>query len=143
MERFLQVCFVHHSLPLNFPSWTHDLVWCCLFDPQLEDPAAGALQPSSSGPGNLLLVIHFRVDIPAIAKHIKKMMFYVLIRILPESARWLLTQGRKKTAIQEIQRAARLNRRTISQELLEKVNSIKTALSIKGNSFELKTEINE
>lgn len=78
MERFLQVCFVHHSLPVNCRSWTHDFVWGCLFDPQLEDPSAGALQPSSPGPGNLLLVIHFRVDIPGIVKHIKKLLILVL-----------------------------------------------------------------
>ncbi|TWW70935.1 Solute carrier family 22 member 13 [Takifugu flavidus] len=40
--------------------------------------------------------------------------------ILPESARWLLTQGRKNRAIQEIQKAAKMNGRTISQELLKK-----------------------
>lgn len=54
-----------------------------------------------------------------------------MIRILPESARWLLTQGRKNRAIQEIQRAAKVNGRTISQELLEKVNSINTILFTK------------
>uniref|UniRef100_H3BZE3 Solute carrier family 22 member 13b n=1 Tax=Tetraodon nigroviridis TaxID=99883 RepID=H3BZE3_TETNG len=43
--------------------------------------------------------------------------------ILPESARWLLTQGRKKAAIREIQRAARVNGRTISQEMLEKLEA--------------------
>lgn len=68
MERFLQVCNVHHSLPLIFPSWTHDLGWCCLFDPQLEDPAAGALQPSCPGPGSLLLVINFIVYISGMDK---------------------------------------------------------------------------
>ncbi|TWW54023.1 Solute carrier family 22 member 13 [Takifugu flavidus] len=51
--------------------------------------------------------------------------------ILPESARWLLTQGRKNRAIQEIQRAAKVNGRTISQELLEKVNGINTTLFTK------------
>ncbi|XP_056869337.1 solute carrier family 22 member 13-like isoform X6 [Takifugu flavidus] len=44
-------------------------------------------------------------------------------RILPESARWLLTQGRKNRAIQEIQKAAKMNGRTISQELLKKLGS--------------------
>ncbi|XP_056869336.1 solute carrier family 22 member 13-like isoform X5 [Takifugu flavidus] len=43
--------------------------------------------------------------------------------ILPESARWLLTQGRKNRAIQEIQKAAKMNGRTISQELLKKLGS--------------------
>uniref|UniRef100_A0A673C7P4 Solute carrier family 22 member 13-like n=1 Tax=Sphaeramia orbicularis TaxID=375764 RepID=A0A673C7P4_9TELE len=41
--------------------------------------------------------------------------------ILPESARWLLTQGKKKQAIKEIQRAAKVNKRNISKDLLNKV----------------------
>lgn len=45
----------------------------------------------------------------------------LLTRILPESARWLITQGRKKDAIKEIQRAAKVNKRNVSKDLLEKV----------------------
>lgn len=45
----------------------------------------------------------------------------LLTRILPESARWLITQGRKKDAIKEIQRAAKVNKRKVSKDLLEKV----------------------
>uniref|UniRef100_A0A673CR50 Solute carrier family 22 member 13b n=1 Tax=Sphaeramia orbicularis TaxID=375764 RepID=A0A673CR50_9TELE len=41
--------------------------------------------------------------------------------VLPESARWLLTQGKKEQAIKEIQRAARVNKRSISEDLLNKV----------------------
>lgn len=42
--------------------------------------------------------------------------------ILPESARWLLTQGKKEQAIKEIQRAAKVNKRNISDELLNKLD---------------------
>lgn len=56
MERFIQVCTLHHYLPLFLPSWADAAVGRCLLDPQLEDPAAGALQPSCPRPGNLLLV---------------------------------------------------------------------------------------
>lgn len=45
----------------------------------------------------------------------------VSFRFLPESARWLLTQGRRERAIKEIRRAARVNGREVSQELLDKV----------------------
>lgn len=54
-----------------------------------------------------------------------------MIRILPESARWLLTQGRKNEAIQEIQKAAKVNGRTIPQGLLETAKSITTTLFMK------------
>lgn len=42
-------------------------------------------------------------------------------RALPESARWLLTQGRVEEAKQLVQKAASVNRRTISPELLNQV----------------------
>ncbi|XP_070709009.1 solute carrier family 22 member 13-like isoform X2 [Pempheris klunzingeri] len=41
--------------------------------------------------------------------------------ILPESARWLLTQGRKEAAIKEIQRAAKVNGRKVPEDLLNKL----------------------
>lgn len=53
------------------------------------------------------------------------------IRILPESARWLITQGRKERAIKEIQRAARVNGREVSADLLDKVNCSKNTLTVK------------
>nr|XP_046146933.1 solute carrier family 22 member 13-like [Oncorhynchus gorbuscha] len=40
--------------------------------------------------------------------------------ILPESARWLMTQGRKEEARQEVRRAARVNRREVPEALLDK-----------------------
>uniref|UniRef100_A0A3Q3QDM2 Major facilitator superfamily (MFS) profile domain-containing protein n=1 Tax=Monopterus albus TaxID=43700 RepID=A0A3Q3QDM2_MONAL len=41
--------------------------------------------------------------------------------ILPESARWLITQGRKEEAIKEIQRAAKVNKRKVPEDLLNKL----------------------
>ncbi|XP_059183085.1 solute carrier family 22 member 13-like [Centropristis striata] len=40
---------------------------------------------------------------------------------LPESPRWLLTQGRKEEAQKELQRAARVNGRTVPEHLLEEL----------------------
>ncbi|KAF7669412.1 hypothetical protein LDENG_00203380 [Lucifuga dentata] len=39
--------------------------------------------------------------------------------ILPESARWLMTQGRKEDVQKEIQRAARVNGRKVPEDLLD------------------------
>uniref|UniRef100_A0A667YYQ5 Solute carrier family 22 member 13b n=1 Tax=Myripristis murdjan TaxID=586833 RepID=A0A667YYQ5_9TELE len=41
--------------------------------------------------------------------------------ILPESARWLMTQGRKEDLQREIRRAARMNRRKVPEALLEQM----------------------
>uniref|UniRef100_H2V5V1 Solute carrier family 22 member 13b n=1 Tax=Takifugu rubripes TaxID=31033 RepID=H2V5V1_TAKRU len=41
--------------------------------------------------------------------------------LLPESARWLLTEGKKEAAQKELQRAARVNGREIPETLLEKL----------------------
>ncbi|XP_056155869.1 solute carrier family 22 member 13-like [Lampris incognitus] len=41
--------------------------------------------------------------------------------VLPESARWLMTQGRKEEARQAIRRAARVNRRKVPEALLDKL----------------------
>uniref|UniRef100_A0A3B3UNI5 Solute carrier family 22 member 13b n=1 Tax=Poecilia latipinna TaxID=48699 RepID=A0A3B3UNI5_9TELE len=45
--------------------------------------------------------------------------------ILPESARWLITQGRKEEAIKEVRRAAKVNKRRVPEELLEKMGANK------------------
>lgn len=45
----------------------------------------------------------------------------LFFRFLPESARWLITQGRKERAIKEIQKAAKVNGREVSQEFLDRV----------------------
>ncbi|KAK2859521.1 hypothetical protein Q5P01_004141 [Channa striata] len=42
--------------------------------------------------------------------------------VLPESARWLITQGKKKEAMKEIRRAAKVNRRVVPDDLLEKLD---------------------
>ncbi|XP_034416220.1 solute carrier family 22 member 13b [Cyclopterus lumpus] len=43
--------------------------------------------------------------------------------ILPESARWLITQGRKEEAIKEVRRAAKVNRRKVPEDLLDKLDN--------------------
>lgn len=42
--------------------------------------------------------------------------------VLPESARWLITQGRKEDAMKEVRRAAKVNGRKVPEELLEKMD---------------------
>ncbi|KAM9332634.1 solute carrier family 22 member 13b [Pholidichthys leucotaenia] len=42
--------------------------------------------------------------------------------ILPESARWLIAQGKKKEAIKAIQRAAKVNKRSVPDNLLDKLD---------------------
>lgn len=49
---------------------------------------------------------------------------YMSTRILPESARWLITQGRRKEAIKEIRKAAKINGRTVPEDLLDKVTHL-------------------
>ncbi|KAK6326371.1 hypothetical protein J4Q44_G00020160 [Coregonus suidteri] len=51
----------------------------------------------------------------------------VYFRILPESARWLLTQGRQMEARQELQRAAAVNRREVPQSLLDMLEAENTS----------------
>ncbi|KAM9337192.1 solute carrier family 22 member 13-like [Symphorus nematophorus] len=47
--------------------------------------------------------------------------------ILPESARWLITQGRKEDAIKEIRRAACVNGRKVPEELLDQLEAESTS----------------
>ncbi|XP_058482944.1 solute carrier family 22 member 13-like [Solea solea] len=51
-------------------------------------------------------------------------LFYL---ILPESARWLITNGKKKKAIKEIQRAAKMNGRKVPEDLLNQVELVETS----------------
>ncbi|XP_031588451.1 solute carrier family 22 member 13-like [Oreochromis aureus] len=42
-------------------------------------------------------------------------------RLLPESARWLMTQGRKEEALKELQRAARVNKKKVPEDVLNNI----------------------
>ncbi|XP_029385332.1 solute carrier family 22 member 13b [Echeneis naucrates] len=55
--------------------------------------------------------------------------------ILPESARWLITQGKKKEAIKEIRRAAKVNGRKVPEDLLDKLED--ETPSKRGNLLDL------
>ncbi|XP_044032537.1 solute carrier family 22 member 13b isoform X2 [Siniperca chuatsi] len=55
--------------------------------------------------------------------------------ILPESARWLITQGRKEEAIKEVRRAAKVNRRKVPEDLLDKLEAEGT--SKRGNMLDI------
>ena len=48
---------------------------------------------------------------------------------MPESARWLLTQGRVEEAQKEVLRAAKVNGRTISEAMLSQVSYLCTTFS--------------
>lgn len=50
-------------------------------------------------------------------------------RFLPESPRWLITQGRKEEALKELRRAAKVNGRMVPEDLLDKVSCITLALN--------------
>uniref|UniRef100_A0A8C3YTU5 Solute carrier family 22 member 13 n=1 Tax=Catagonus wagneri TaxID=51154 RepID=A0A8C3YTU5_9CETA len=62
-------------------------------------------------------------------------LLFFYLRALPESARWLLTQGRVEEAKQLIQKAASVNRRKLSPELLSQLVPEKTGP--KGNALDL------
>ncbi|XP_020791405.1 solute carrier family 22 member 13b [Boleophthalmus pectinirostris] len=49
--------------------------------------------------------------------------FALFYWVLPESARWLITQGKKEQAIKEIRKAAKVNKRKVPEELLEKLSA--------------------
>ncbi|XP_015248626.1 PREDICTED: solute carrier family 22 member 13-like [Cyprinodon variegatus] len=46
----------------------------------------------------------------------------ILFWFLPESFRWLMTQGRKEEALKELKKAAKVNKRTVPDDLLDKVD---------------------
>lgn len=71
-----------------------------------------------------MLHLDFSLKINKLKKEYK-FMIYVSFRILPESARWLITQGKKDVAIKEIRRAAKVNGRKVPEELLDKVKCIR------------------
>lgn len=56
MDGSFKECSLHRSRNLLFFYWTDGVVWPCIFNKQLEDPAAGALLPSCPCPGIPLLV---------------------------------------------------------------------------------------
>ncbi|XP_016528623.1 solute carrier family 22 member 13-like [Poecilia formosa] len=45
-----------------------------------------------------------------------------MLSFLPESARWLVSQGKKEAALKELQRAAKANKRNVAADLLDKMN---------------------
>uniref|UniRef100_A0A3Q2G0F1 Solute carrier family 22 member 13b n=1 Tax=Cyprinodon variegatus TaxID=28743 RepID=A0A3Q2G0F1_CYPVA len=61
--------------------------------------------------------------------------------ILPESARWLITQGRKEEAIKAIRRAAKVNKRNAPEELLEKVSHTKNSLTFTKSKLTFATSL--
>ncbi|XP_016328667.1 solute carrier family 22 member 13b [Sinocyclocheilus anshuiensis] len=54
-------------------------------------------------------------------------LFCIYYWILPESARWLLTQGKQDRAKKEILNAARINGRKVPENLLDKIEAENTA----------------
>lgn len=56
-------------------------------------------------------------------------LFFVYYWILPESARWLLTQGKQDRAKKEILNAARINGRKVPGDLLDKMEAENTAIT--------------
>ncbi|TRY85535.1 hypothetical protein DNTS_033067 [Danionella cerebrum] len=62
-------------------------------------------------------------------------LFFVYYWILPESARWLLTQGKQEQAKKEILRAARINGRKVPENLVFKMETQNTAKT--GNMLDL------
>ncbi|XP_075994216.1 solute carrier family 22 member 13-like [Genypterus blacodes] len=55
--------------------------------------------------------------------------------ILPESPRWLMTQGRKEDVRKEVQRAAKVNRKKVPEDLLDMLED--HAPSRRGNMLDL------
>lgn len=53
--------------------------------------------------------------------NLNRFVYICIFSFLPESARWLMSQGRKEAALKELQRAARVNKRSVSGDLLDKV----------------------
>ncbi|XP_005797878.2 solute carrier family 22 member 13-like isoform X1 [Xiphophorus maculatus] len=45
-----------------------------------------------------------------------------MLCFLPESPRWLVSQGKKEEALKELQRAAKANKRNVTADLLDKIN---------------------
>ncbi|TKS87702.1 Solute carrier family 22 member 13 [Collichthys lucidus] len=62
------------------------------------------------------------------------------LKFLPESARWLMTQGRKEEAQKELCSAARVNGRTVPEDQLDKYMS---TIWIIGNYLEPKPRLHE
>lgn len=92
----------------------------------MEGHAAGALESAGALSGVYILVSnpvdpeYFRYNF---AFNCRTEVFptWRVYRYVPESARWLLTQGRKEEARQLLQRAATVNKRSLPMDMLDKV----------------------
>nr|XP_045624751.1 organic cation transporter protein-like [Procambarus clarkii] len=58
----------------------------------------------------------------AVIIHAPQLISIIFIWLLPESARWLINQGRIKDTLKILQRVAKLNKKTLSPEFIEDFN---------------------
>lgn len=122
MERALKVGLLHHFHPALLRVGPDAAALPRLPGGQLEEAPGGALQPPHRHLGTLLLVSS-RVNIHHVPWQSVRSREHVACRFLPESARWLLTQRRMEEAERELQRAARVNGRMLTKDLLDKVGT--------------------
>lgn len=116
----------HHHRPLLLPGTDHP-VGRGLPPTPLEGHGAGPHESAGALRG-----VCFLVSSPPPRCHITHrqilhprsggwLTLWVNNRYLPESARWLLTQGRREEARKQLQRAARVNGRSLPEDALDKV----------------------
>lgn len=66
------------------------------------------------------------------------LLFILYLYLLPESIRWLLSKGRKDEALEIVLKAAKMNKVTLSDEILKQFNEVKPKVK-----EEVKTEEEE